>query len=312
MTVNAIRHQEAIDWLVRVREAPADAAVQREFDQWLAQGDRHRLAYLDALIAMNAAAEPVEPLSAPAFVPVQTRRWAAPLTGFVFGALALVAVAIGPRTYVQLSADEVSPPGQSRALTLADGSQLVLGPDSAIEVALGDDGRRIELLRGSVQVDVAADPRPLAVHYQDYEIRDIGTRFVVHGADDLLRVAVASGRVDVRHRGGAAVELGAGEQGEWQADSSERWRYREPEAAAGMLVLDHAPATLALAQWSSMSGRRLVVMGSVDRAADARLDAVLPMRTDEEQQAALDTLARRFGLTVSADAVGVVVLRAGG
>lgn len=294
-------------WLLQVREAPADAAVQRAFDQWLAADDRNRLAYLDALIAMNAAGAVQAPAPAPLRVSLLRRH--APVLGFAFGCLAVLAMLFGPRWTQQWRADEASAPGEFRAFELADGSRLQLAPDSAIAVALGDGQRRIELLRGSVSVDVANDPRPLRVHYRDFEVRDIGTRFDVRAAGAALRVAVADGEVEVRRPGAEPVQLRAGEQAEWQGEAIERWAYRESTAQPGMLVLDHANAAMALAQWSAFSGQRVVMLGSSRERGDAALDAVLPMRTPQEQRAALDTLAQRFGLQVAAEGLGVVLLR---
>lgn len=305
--MNPARDQEAMTWLLQVREAPADAALQRAFDQWLAADDRNRLAYLDALLAMNAAGAVTAPAVAPVRVPLLRRH--APVLGFAFGCLALLAMMLGPRWTQHWRADETSAPGEFRAFELADGSRLQLAPDSAIAVALGDGERRIELLRGAVSVDVGEDPRPLRVHYRDFEIRDIGTRFDVRGADATLRVAVAHGEVEVRQPGAEPVQLRAGEQAQWQGAAVERWAYRETTSQPGMLVLDHASATLALAQWSAFSGQRVLMLGRSGARGDAALDAVLPMRTPQEQRAALDTLARRFGLQVAAEGMGVVMLR---
>lgn len=306
--MNPERDQEAIAWLLRVREAPDDAGVQRAFDAWLGADDRNRLAYLDALIVLNAAA--AERAPAPTEAPVRTGllRRHAPLLGFAFGALAVLAVLLGPRWLQQLRADERSGTGELRALTLADGSRLELAPDSAIDVAFDGEQRRIELLRGALTISVGSDPRPLRVHYRDFEVRDIGTRFLVRGAAAELRVAVADGEVEVRRAGSAPVALRAGEQADWRADEVARRAYRETQAAPGMLVLEQSSLALALAQWSAYSGERVFVLGAGGEGI--ALDAVLPMRTPAERQAALATIAARFHMQVVGHGFGAVMLRA--
>ena len=93
--MNELLHEQAVQWLIEVRDAPADAAVQRAFDAWLALDETHRLAYLDALITFNAAAEPSEPVAV-AMSPGFVRRHPVWL-GAGFAAVAVFALLFGPR-----------------------------------------------------------------------------------------------------------------------------------------------------------------------------------------------------------------------
>lgn len=306
--MNDVVRQQALQWLVQVRDAPADAVVQQAFDRWLSAHDGHRLAYLDALMVFNAAAEATVPK--PVAVPASFARRHAGWLGAVLGAAAALALLLGPRWSEHWRADEIAPPGVHREITLADGTQLRLAPDAAVALDIDATRRDITLLRGSVMVDVAADPRPLALHYRDSTVRDIGTRFEVQAAADVLRVGVAEGLVEVRRGEAAAVRVAAGEQVTWQGTSSARHAWREYAIEPGMLVLDRAPAPLAIAQWAAYSGRRVRWIGHVD--AGSHLDAVLPMRTPAEQRAALATLARQFDLSVILDVEGFLLVRANG
>ena len=304
--MNELLHEQAVQWLIEVRDAPADAAVQRAFDAWLARGDAHRLAYLDALMAFNAGAESSEPLPAitsPRFV----RRHPVWL-GAGFAAVAVFALLFGPRWSEQLRADAASAPGVARELVLDDGTQLRLAPDSLVAIDFDAAGRDIELLRGAVTVDVAADPRPLTLRHRDATVRDIGTRFEVQTAPDVLRVSVASGLVEVTRAGHAALQVAAGEQVEWRGAAIAQRAWQERREVAGLLVLEQAPAALAMAQWAAFEGRRVQWIGAAP--GHAGLDAALPMRTPEERQAALATLAREFAVDVLFDGPGIVILRA--
>lgn len=297
--------QAAMQWWLQVRDAPADASVQRAFDAWLAADDRHRLAYLDVLMALNAAAESTQPARAP-----QTAGWMRRHAGWVgaaFASLAFCAVLLGPRWSEQWRADAVAPPGSERELVLDDGTRLVLGADSAIAYAVDADRRDITLLRGTVTVAVAVDPRPLTLHWRDAEVRDIGTRFTVQAAADVLRVGVEEGRVDVRRGGAAPVSIGAGERVDWDDASPTRGVWHAVVATPDLLLLDQAPAALAVAQWAAHRGTRVVWIGSPPSGLP--LDAALPMRTRDDQQAALATLARHYRFDVVLDGGGVLVLR---
>ncbi len=302
--------QEAIQWLLRLRDAPDDAAAQAAFDRWLALGDPQRMAYLDALMAENALgtawAEPAPLRSQPA----ERRAWRgfALLTG---SCAVLLAIAFGPRWQANLRADETSAAGRYREVVLADGSQLRLAPDSAVRIDFTAQQRVIELLRGELTVRVHDDARALSVRHDDFVVVDIGTTFTVSEARGALRVAVADGSVEVaRHGSGeAAFKLAAGEQAEWEGRGVRRWPYRDTGDARGdLLVLDAASAGRALEQWSRASGRRVVIL---TRSTDAPpLSAALPMSSAAEQQQALDTICRHFDCEIAGQAAGVVLLRA--
>lgn len=291
-------------WWLQVREAPADAAVQRAFDAWLAADDAHRLAYLEVLMTANAAAEATMPR---ATSPRARIRGPAAWLGAAFASLLIFGLLFGPRWSEQWRADVVSPPGGGHALVLADGTRLALGADSAVAFDLGDDAREIELLRGMVTVEVAADPRPLTLRWRDIAVRDIGTRFTVQAAADAVRIGVAEGRVDVRRGDAAPVPLEAGEALDWQGPTPQRRAWREPVPTPGLLVLDRAPAALALAQWAANRGTRVYWLGSAPTGAP--LDAALPVRTADEQRAALDTLARHYRFDIVLNGGGLLVLR---
>lgn len=305
--MNELLLADAVQWLVRLRDAPADGDVQRAFDAWLARGDAHRIAYLDALLAMNAAAECSPPRSALAR-PAALRRHA-PWLGFAAASLAILAFVFAPRLLDNARADLRSDIGQVAELALADGSRIELDPDSAVRVDLGSDARTIELLRGGLRISVGADPRPLTVRHGEFRVRDIGTRFEVQAADSALRVGVIEGRVEVRRAADAALALAAGEAAQWRGAAVERFALHATATAADprLLVLDHAAPEIAFARWSARSGVRVFGAGA---AHDLRLDAALPMGSDDERRAALDTLAQRYGLRVAAFGAGIAWLRA--
>lgn len=88
--------------------------------------------------------------------------------------------------------------GENRSVQLADGSQVTLGGDTTLSVALDGKARRIELIRGEAFFKVAKDSsRPFRVHAGDAAVVAVGTEFNVRRGRDRVSVAVVEGRVIV-------------------------------------------------------------------------------------------------------------------
>lgn len=191
--------EEAAMWFARMRGP--DAEVQRAaFEAWLARGAAQRSAYNRAADVFAMGKLLADPESVP------TR----PLGRTRVNALALCAlgvIAVGALGVMQIlspsdpARQEIAAPvaqretyatiaGETRTVSLADGSTLVLGPDSQVAIAFDSAGRRLRLLQGQARFDVAHEPRPFVVFAAGGSITARGTIFEV-----LLRRA---GRVDVR------------------------------------------------------------------------------------------------------------------
>lgn len=97
--------------------------------------------------------------------------------------------------------------GDTKAVSLADGSTITLNTNSAIHVALTAAERRIDLDRGEAFFEVAKDPhRPFIVSTAGKRIVAVGTKFSVFRGDLDTRVVVTEGQVKVEElRGGVAV-----------------------------------------------------------------------------------------------------------
>ena len=111
--------------------------------------------------------------------------------------------------------------GQRDSVLLADGSRVVLGPDSRLEVSpFIAQGARVVTLHGdavfAVQHDAAS---PFRVRVDGALIEDLGTTFAVESdAQNATRVSVLAGRVRLRYVGPGAtsdtgVTLAAGDRG---------------------------------------------------------------------------------------------------
>lgn len=187
--------------------------------------------------------------------------------------------------------------GRIQVHTLPDGSRLTLDAASRAGVAFFASRRSVRLLAGSAFFDVAHDAaRPFTVEALGHQITVLGTRFAVDLGADGLRVAVESGRVQLRSASGATRVLGAGDIAHVNAAQDISTTSSVDEVApwrTGWLDFHHAPLGEAVARLARYSPRPLSVapdaadlpvVGRV-RVADASgwlrlLPGSLPVRVD--------------------------------
>lgn len=299
----------AATWHARIDAPDMDWAG---FGDWLAADPAHRAAYdsIALLDAEIAAAAPAIAASLPAnddAVPDQAAvarpkrwRWMAAGTGGALAAgLALLLVAptlTDPDRSVQSYATGA---GETRAVTLADGSAMRLDRGSRVAVS-GGKTPLVEIADGAASFSVRHDPsRTLIVRAGSYDIRDLGTRFAVVRAQGRISVAVAEGSVSVAPHtadGSAPTILVAGQRLDLDpATGIAERRAVAPTSVAdwtdGRLDYDDAPLPLVVADISRYARTPLVVdpsaaglvfsgvltIGDGSRLLD-QLRAVLPLR----------------------------------
>ncbi|WIO74020.1 FecR domain-containing protein [Porticoccaceae bacterium LTM1] len=90
--------------------------------------------------------------------------------------------------------------GENRAVTLGDGSLVILNTNTRLLVDYSENQRRVTLNWGEAYFEVTADPnRPFLVDTEGKAVTVLGTRFNVQKAGFALKVAVVEGLVAV-HR----------------------------------------------------------------------------------------------------------------
>ena len=108
-------------------------------------------------------------------------------------------------------ADLSTATGERRHHRLADGTQLWLNTDSAVDIRFSINERRIVLRYGEVDILTASDPaqRPLLVQTHDAVLRPLGTRFTVRSdeAGSGTFLSVSSGRVAASVPGNPAQQI---------------------------------------------------------------------------------------------------------
>lgn len=228
--------EEAMDWLLRLRDSPSEPRIAEAFEAWIAQSDRHRLAWERALRTWRLMGETkpahehlwrrgeardrIERAAARSRRPSATaprrhgwKAWAAGATFTLAGSIALV-VAL-PSLMLYLEADHMTGTAETRVVTLDDGSTVHLGADSAISSDINSDAWSVSLLAGEAFFDIVTDPdRPFVVEAEGAEIAVLGTAFNVRLSSDTATVELARGAVDLSLEGAEGnghVELAPGE-----------------------------------------------------------------------------------------------------
>jgi transmembrane sensor len=198
--------EQAADWQIRLQEEPQ---AREAFEQWLQDSDEHRAAWRKMEKLWGALGElPVAPTpvveSITVAPPPARRRPRLVWPGLAVAAgLAAVAVLIAPQAGLALRADFQTGVGETRAVQLADGSTVTLGPQSALSVVNGlssGDTRQIELLKGQAYFQVAPDPQhPFIARAGQLSIRVLGTAFDLELQDHAAEVALEHGQIQAEN-----------------------------------------------------------------------------------------------------------------
>jgi transmembrane sensor len=201
---------QAVDWCLRLAEAPLDPASQREFDAWL-QGEGNRELFDQAALVWESAdgasgspegiAARSEALEAARLAGISRfNRPSGPRRYWIAGIAAAIVLLVMSSFMMMRDAAQVyeTKVGERRIVMLDDGSRLSLDAATRIEVRLDDDRRALTLVTGRAKFDVAKDAlRPFSVNAGDKVVVATGTSFSVERLRSEIRVLLYEGRVDV-------------------------------------------------------------------------------------------------------------------
>ncbi|WP_082980230.1 FecR family protein [Labrys sp. WJW] len=213
--------QQARDWFVR-RLGGLSRAEQAAFEHWLHSDPAHADALRKTEQAWAAAEQPARQLAsrenealAPYLHAVDKSRRQHRSFRRLSAATLVLAMGLGgvlwlqnPHLLQKLMADHSSGRGERRAITLSDGSKVLLDADSALDEAFDQKERQVRLLRGTASFDVAPGKAPFVVRVPDGDIRDIGTQFDVSLGENGTIVTLESGKVAIKaeHIGEALLD----------------------------------------------------------------------------------------------------------
>ncbi|MBY6239891.1 FecR domain-containing protein [Methylosinus sp. Sm6] len=191
----------AIEWWV-VSRAGFSREERAKFEAWLAADPVHAEAYAD-IERTYAQVRRVRRKHVRVAAP-RRRRLVAAVALAAAASLALW-LALRPIS-ILLRADFATGTGETRMVTLDDGSKVTLDASSAIALRFDAGERRVELLEGEAWFEVAADPaRPFVVEAMGGTITALGTAFDVDIVDGGARVSVGQHSVAVASNGETVV-----------------------------------------------------------------------------------------------------------
>jgi transmembrane sensor len=249
--LTASRREQALDWLLRLQQAPQDMLLRDAFEQWLAADAANPEAYrkaerlwrLSAELAPSTAAEwpaSAEVVQLPVRRKVPRRWW----LGAALAACLMLAVA--PSLSLRLQADYRTAQGETRDITLADGSVVQLDSDTAIAVDYADNHRDVRLLAGQAFFEVKPDKRkPFHVRADSLRVTVTGTAFNVEMRAGRVGVDVQHGSVRVEDSARVlAAALTAGQRLRYLDGQAQLSAFVPSQVAAwrqGQLIADDQP-----------------------------------------------------------------------
>ena len=210
--------ERAAAWMARLWADDASAEDHANCLHWRAEHPHHELAWtrllgfeqklhsIPAPVARHSLAEPDAPDSPDC-------RSTLRLLGLLVAAGGLTYGVRHTDAWQLASAGHSTRTGEVREVVLPDGTRLVLGPASAIDVQFDDDQRLVLLRAGEVFITTAPSARPFRVQSRQGVFLALGTRFSLRQCDDgNCQLAVLEGTVQVQpdHGAGARVEAGQG------------------------------------------------------------------------------------------------------
>lgn len=279
--------EQALVWFTRSLDAPLCAEQQAQFEHWFMARPEHAEAYarVENLWHASAFEQALQSLETELpKAPVVTlstsppkRRWAA------FASAAAVLLMLGSWAGdlpLRWQADYLTGRGEQQRVTLADGSQVLLGSNSAISADIDADQRSIHLLRGDLYIEAAHDSsRPLRISAEQAQVEVVGTRFSVSLRQDDVTVAVDQGRVRLSNAAGASSLLDAGA---WQHLHGDRFGPRHAEGSAeqhgwteGRLIFQDRPLAEVLSELGRQRRAPILLFGDAGKvqvSGNYRLD----------------------------------------
>lgn len=204
----------AAAWFALLQSGQASEADRARWQRWLDEDAGHSRAWAHlqavtgALTGLNAGGAGYRGLSA---APRAARRRLLGLAAGLGTAAGAGWLASGTPQWQQMAAD-YSTGTQRRRWTLPDGTDMLLGPGSAVALQFDGTERRLRLLSGQALFTTGHPPGalgalPFIVDTAHGRVRALGTRFVVRSADAGARVAVFEGAVELRPHGAGASAL---------------------------------------------------------------------------------------------------------
>lgn len=298
----------AVRWLIALDSPQATQQTHEKWRAWL-QADSvhaHAWAHLQEMTLCLRQMNPAiahSTLAAPDASVKQSRRRALKLLAggvvSVAGAWAVQDTA-GWRAW---RADYHAAVGKRQRIALADGSEVVLNTDSAVNVRFDEQRRLLQMIRGEMLVTTGPDlgrpapARPFLVETAHGVLRALGTRFAVRQFDSQCELNVLDGAVEVTPLDAPARSfvVQAGRQARFDRGQLLSSAQADPAAAAwsnGMLIVHRMPLGEFVAELARYRNGHL---GCDTAIAHLPVSGIFPV---DDTERVLDMLGRTLPVSV--------------
>ena len=277
--------EEALGWVVRLTSGEATEDDQREFAAWSEAGE-NAISFQRAvrlwgglgpiLEEQEAAGWPAAP-AVPVAVPKRRFR---PLARYAALAASIALVTMVGTQYLRVwRYDRVNVSTVPETASLADGSHIAMGPDTALDADFSGGARRVTLARGEAYFDVRHDAaHPFVITAGKGVIRVLGTAFTLRRRDDEVVVTVARGRVEV-NSGDARAILTPDRQIHFDENGLGHMRAVDSSLAMawmrGRLIMENRPLADVLAELDRYQDGRILLVN--EKAGRRRINAVIDL-----------------------------------
>lgn len=219
--------EAAATWYVQFQCEPPSPAQLQAWQRWLDGDPSHRHAWEQMERMQKHLGALPRDMSRRALSAGQQRRQVLKVLA-LFGATGYLGWTLQDQVApLGWWADYRTHVGERRSLELADGTQLQLNTDSAVDIHFGPTQRLIQLRRGEIMVRTGKAPQPFFVATAQGRVQALGTTFSVRQLSTTTRVGVLEDEVrllptdildnDQRLRAGESVEFDRSHIGARQA-----------------------------------------------------------------------------------------------
>ncbi|WP_437181034.1 FecR domain-containing protein [Pseudomonas peradeniyensis] len=288
----------AAHWYARLASGTADAHEQARWQRWHDSDPLHQQAWQRMqVISDNLGRMPGQLAASTLLAAGQSRRQVLYGLACLLGGGTLATLGWRSDLGLALRASHHTAVGERRTFTLADGSQLTLDTDSAVDVRFDDRQRLLVLHRGQLAISTGTDPaaRPFLVETRFGQVQALGTHFIVSTSEQGCEVAVMEKAVRVSAEGSPPLRLEAGQRVDFGPSGIGRIRVNDASVGAwqdGSLIAIEQPLAELLAQ---LSRYRPGVLRCDPAVAAMQISGAFPI-TDTDL--ALEALQSAFALDV--------------
>ncbi|ATD01390.1 FecR domain-containing protein [Pseudoalteromonas spongiae] len=195
--------EQVADWLVILQDGNVDQEVKQRFDAWLAQHPSHREAWSRAHCFLTNVDAMPKGISSNTVLTLnqKSRRRMVKLLTIAFALPGLSYLGYRKELHHYAYADHITQLGQTKRVTLDDGSIVELNTNTKLVNRYSNAERLIELLEGEVFIKTHSDnhtpTRPFKIITPHGELRALGTEFNVSVSNKQTNLSVFTHAVKV-------------------------------------------------------------------------------------------------------------------